>query len=1029
MFPGLLVVLAGSWDLTRAAEPTSVNKAGALTPEQALASFALEPGVEAKLVAAEPLVHSPAALAWDEEGQLFVAENTDYPVGPAPGSPPNGAIVRLIDTDKDGQADRREVFADGLHFPNGILPWNHGLLVTDAPNLYWLADTNRDGRADVREIWLTGFATNRSTQLRACYPTLGPDGWIYLARGLSAGRVTSPKWPDLPAVDLKDGDLRFRPDGSAMEVLGGNAQFGLVLDDLGRRFLVSNRNPLMQAVVHPRWWQRNRWMPSTELVEDVAAAGPDGHVSPLSPDTTTAGFMPELLSQPHAGTFTSACGIHQFYGDGFGDDFQGSWFICEPAQNLIQRQVPRAAGATFTSQRAFPGREFLASRDPWFHPVFAATGPDGALYCADLYRQWIDHPDYLPEGIRDQFDFNAGKERGRIWKFYAPEAAHRLAHVLLSVRTESLIDVLGSRNVWVRNTAYRLLVERPPKEILPAILAAVDAETRLVLPTALLNRWNSIERAATNNLAEAPWGRVRRLQLLGLVMEATARDTSVSPAARQNASRQMMAAAFDPQPLVREAAWRIFARIGWQAPEPRSPLPNVAPEMIQWWAEDPSPTARFHFALLCGEQGEGPAVVPALARVARQESTDRWIRAAVLSGLFRRERAFLEAFFRDPPAGESLRAQWTEDLGRMLGANPEAPVAFFLEALLRPAALGTAWQATGLRGLAQGFRSRGGENLTAVARRISATSTSAVTPSRALEQVATRAAARVNDPQATTEQRVAAAQLLGELDAELGRPPLLAALVPTQPPELRLAAVRALGQFNDPAVARELLAAERWKEYPAAMREAVFQAVLARPTTIPALFDALERGDLPVWVVDPQRRRQLQERSEPALRERANKLFGQAGGADRRQVFEEHRAVLALPASGARGHAVFTRACGVCHTLGGEGVKVGPDLTGVRNQPAEALLLHILVPDAEIYPGYQAFEVETRDGRSLTGLLVAETPESVTLRRSGGEQEEIRRSNVKSLAMSRVSLMPQELEKTMSREELADLLAFLRGQP
>lgn len=1003
---------------------------GPLTPEQALAAFEFEPGVGAQLVAAEPLVHSPAALAWDEDGQLFVAENTDYPVGPPPGQAPSGAIVQLVDTDRDGRADQRVVFADGLRFPNGILPWRQGLLVTDAPHLYWLADTNNDGHADVREIWLTGFATNQTTQLRACYPSQGPDGWIYVSRGWSGGVVRSPKWPDLPAVDLKDGDLRFRPDGSAMETLGGNAQFGMVLDDLGRRFFVSNRNPLVQAVVHPRWWQRNRWLPGADLVQDVAAPGAEAKVYPRSPDTTTAGFMPELMSQPHAGTFTSACGIHQYFGDGFGPEFQGSWFICEPAQNLIQRQIAEPTGASFVSHRATEGREFVASRDPWFHPVFAATGPDGALYCADLYRQWIDHPDYLPAGVRGQLDFNAGKERGRIWKFFAPDAAHRLAHILLSVRTESLVDVLGSQNVWVRNTAYRLLTERPPKEILPAVLAAVDAETRLSLPVAILNRWTNIVRNTTNHLATAPWGRIRRLQLLGGLMEATARDATLAPGMRQSAARQLMAATFERAPLVRETAWRIFARIAWQAPEPRAPLPNVPANMIEWWAEDPDPSSRFHFALLCGEPGEGPALVPTLALLARQDPADRWIRTAILSGLSDRELPFLEAFFARPPVRESVMALWTEDLGRLLGTHPEAPVAFFLDQLLRPTADGTTWQAAGLRGLSLGLRSRGGESLAALARRTATNRQTTLTNLVArLEQVGTRAAVLARDSQATPTRRVAALQFLGELDFAQAREPLLAALAAAEPAEVRIAAMRSLGQFNEVSLARDLLAPERWKELSAPLRDAALGAILSRPAMLPPLLDALERGDLPIWLVDPQRRRQLQERAEPAVRERANKLFSQAGGGDRRKVFEELRPILALPASGARGQAVYTRTCAPCHPHSGQGAKVGPDLTGVRNQPAEALLLHIIVPDAEIYPGYQAFDVETRDGRSLTGLVVQESAEAITLRRAGGEQEEIRRSNLKSLTMSRLSLMPQELEKTMTREELADLIAFLRGQP
>jgi putative heme-binding domain-containing protein len=153
------------------------------------------------------------------------------------------------------------------------------------------------------------------------------------------------------------------------------------------------------------------------------------------------------------------------------------------------------------------------------------------------------------------------------------------------------------------------------------------------------------------------------------------------------------------------------------------------------------------------------------------------------------------------------------------------------------------------------------------------------------------------------------------------------------------------------------------------------------------------------------------------------------GGEDRLKVFNELKPVLALPASGARGHAVFTRTCANCHAFNGEGVQVGPELTGVRNQPAAALLLHILVPDAEIYPGFQACGIETRDGRSLIGVLISDTAEAVVIRAAGGEQETIRRSNIAAFELSRLSLMPQELEKTMTRQELADLVAFLRGQP
>jgi hypothetical protein len=130
---------------------------GPKTPDQERATFVVDAGLSVDGVASEPLVRSPAALAWDEHGVLHVAENPGYPVGPGPGKAPEGAIVRLLDRNGDGRMEERVVVADGFGFPNGLMPWRGGWLVTDAPNLWWLADTNSDGRADIREVWFTGF--------------------------------------------------------------------------------------------------------------------------------------------------------------------------------------------------------------------------------------------------------------------------------------------------------------------------------------------------------------------------------------------------------------------------------------------------------------------------------------------------------------------------------------------------------------------------------------------------------------------------------------------------------------------------------------------------------------------------------------------------------------------------------------------------------------------------------------------------------------------------------------------------------
>src|SRR6195256_5179110 len=165
---------------------------GPLSPAESLKHLKTEPGLRVELVASEPMVVDPVAVAWDERGRMYVVEDRGYPTGPGKGNPPAGQIVLLEDTDGDGKYDKRTVFADGLTFPNGVMPWNGGVYVTCAPYLYYFKDTNGDGVADVKEIVFKGFQDLSTTQLRVSHPTLAIDNWVYLTSGLTAARVVSP---------------------------------------------------------------------------------------------------------------------------------------------------------------------------------------------------------------------------------------------------------------------------------------------------------------------------------------------------------------------------------------------------------------------------------------------------------------------------------------------------------------------------------------------------------------------------------------------------------------------------------------------------------------------------------------------------------------------------------------------------------------------------------------------------------------------------------------------------------------------
>ena len=975
------------------------------SPDESRRSFRLEPGVEAQCVASEPAIASPSAMAFDSEGRLFVAENRGYPVGPGPGKSPVGAIIELRDLDGDGRYETRVEFAIGLTFPNGLMPWRGGWLVSCSPDLLYLKDTNGDGRADVREVWFTGFATNQTTQLRACYPTLGIDGWIYLSRGWSGGNVISPKWPELKSIDLARGDFRFRPDGSAAEAIGGNGQFGLAFDEFGHRFIVSNRNPLMQAVVHRNEWERNPHLPFTDITQDVSPSGYDAKVFPLSSDLTTSGFMPDLLSKPHAGSYTSACGIHWYRGGRLGQDRQRSWFICEPAQNLVQRQIMLPMGASFRSRSASTNSDFLDSSDSWFHPVYATTAPDGSLWIADMYRKFIDHPDYLPEQPRKKLDFNSGKDLGRLWRFARVGEKLDAASALKSLRTDDptqWVDLLHHPNGWVSETARRLIVE---EQLRQQESGGLNAEWSSVVQKGLIRFWGA------------------RFQGPEITPAARAAAVGLLKSLGMNPGKIGALAFGDQSPGVREVAVRLLTR----SPDDLRHPAKLWLSSLRKLAHDSDTGVRFQVALAMGDHPELD-LVEELATLALRDSEDRWTRSAVLSSVRGRETNLAHALISSAASAKSdVRALFRET-AQMIGSAPLLSQSDWLLTRLLKGSGGDAdtWRNAALLGLAQGLRSRGWGDEQGTPLLALAANASDKTLAESLSVVARAVALQAKSSTLSASSRAEAIWLLSEFGFAGARSVLEESLSPSESTAVQLASVRSLGRFNDHAAAEILAAPKHWSTYAPGLREAALSALMGSSRGVLVLLTALERETIPVSAIDLPRRNQLINNRDTSVREKARKLFDAWVATDRYRVFEDFKPVLQLSATPQNGHEVFKRLCVQCHTHSGEGSRVGPDLTGVQNQPAEALLFHILVPEAEIYPGYQSYALETKDGRSLTGLLVAETEASVTLRQSLGVEETVSRSNVASLQASPLSLMPQGFEQTMSKQELADLVAFLK---
>jgi putative heme-binding domain-containing protein len=336
---------------------------------------------------------------------------------------------------------------------------------------------------------------------------------------------------------------------------------------------------------------------------------------------------------------------------------------------------------------------------------------------------------------------------------------------------------------------------------------------------------------------------------------------------------------------------------------------------------------------------------------------------------------------------------------------------------------GIEWKTSFTDGLAKGLRTRGlGKGLSPFADLAKRNKSDA-----SLDWLFEVAEKQAQNRKAAEPIRLAAIGFLANSSVKDSAQELQSLVSPAESIAVQSAALRTLGKYGDTKIGEWLIETKRWRAYSPQIRNALVSAFLSHSKLLPLLVTAIEDGRVPAWAVPEPKRRSLMRNRDKDLKARATKLFSAMGGADRKKVYDELKAITEKTGDAAKGKAVYTRTCATCHKFRGEGHTVGPDLSSVRNQPKDALLLHIIVPNAEIYPGLTAYEVETKDDRSLTGIMISETDTSLTIRAAQGIEETFLRTDILRLSASSGSLMPNELEKTMTRKELIDLLEFLKS--
>ena len=953
--------------------------------DEAIRTFKVESGFHIEKYTSEPNVESPVAMDIDENGRVYVVEDRGYPLST---DNPLGRVKLLEDTNGDGIPDRVTVFADKLVMPTGVMCWKKGILVTDAPNVWYFEDTKGDGKADVRKLVLTGFAVT-NPQHTVNNPIYGLDNWIYLAHegpataiiykkqfGDRGSDIRFPEHPEASVLKEHNRNVRFRPGSLQIESLSGSSQYGQAFDDWGHHFTTNNSDHAREEVIAARYLERNPDLPVFSAMQQIPDHGAAAKVYPIT-------LHPRFEMLTEVGQFTSACGI-TFY--------RGALFVAEPVHNLAHQDLLSDAGATFVARRAHPDVEFLASTDAWFRPVNFYAGPDGALYVMDFYRLVIEHPEWMSTEAQNSPDLTKGIDRGRIYRV-VPDGTPAPKPIKLGMASNAeLVQELANPLIWWRRTAQRLLVDRQAVDAAPALVRMVHE-------------------------SPSPVGRLHALWTLDGIGK-------LDPA-------EIQAGLADQTAGVRENAI-ILA-------EPRLKNSPLLVRTLIAMAKDPDAKVRFQLLCTLGSLNSQEA------RAARDElisrdGEDRWFQIAALSASSdEAPRLYAKSIATDHETPG--RVSFIRQAASVVGARHKpGEVKSVLEKVAGTTAANAEWwRAASLEGLALGMRGRaiGPEAFGAgqqmliklfaspqstirrASLRLMEMSGLPAGAGPALQHASTVAADRQADP----DLRADSISLLALASPEKQHDLLRQLIDPLQPDQVQAAAVRAFGKIKGDDTGKFLLS--KWRALTPSARTDAANALYLEPSRVWLLVNALKAGEVQPWTLSFTQRRRLIMNVDPAVRDAARPLLDESKS-EREKVVKQYEAALDLPADPARGREVYKSICIKCHRFAGLGVQVGPDLATVQNRPKKSLLEDILMPNKTIAQGYEAYVVETSAG-ILDGVLGAQTPTTIALRHEDGKEDIIQRKDIKEMYVTNVSAMPNDLEKQITKQQMADLLEFLKN--
>jgi putative membrane-bound dehydrogenase-like protein len=954
--------------------PADVIKFAGLSPEDAAKDMTLPEGFKAHLFAGEPDVKQPIAFAIDHRGRIWVAEAYTYPI-PAPEGQGKDRILVFEDTNGDGKFDKRTVFIEGLNLVSGLQVGFGGVWVGAAPYLMFIPmqDGDTPKPAGKPQILLDGWGHQDTHETLNTF-TWGPDGWLYGCHGVfTFSNVGKPGAPNSERVPMTAGVWRYHPTKHIFERFseGTSNPWGVDFDEHGQCFI--------EACVIPHLWH---------MIQGARYERQGGqHVNPYIYDDikTIADHLHYGGNKgPHAANGRSGAmggghahaGLMVYQGTSWPQEYHGGLFMNNIHGARINMDVPERQGSGFVGHHH---PDFINFNDSWSQIINLQYDQDGSVYMIDWYdKNQCHHND--PNGH--------DRSNGRIFKIvYGDTKATQVDIEKLS--DEELVKLVISKNEWMSRHARMALQERglkpDTKNALLKILNSDSDPAHELRALWALDAAGALDEQTALALLKNNDEYIRAWSIQSLCENSNPSDAAIkafTDLAQNDKSpvvRLYIAAAMQRTPV--EKRWDTVAALNQHSEDANDHnLP-----LMNWYAAEPLATKDIQRALTLAEQSKSPRILHFTVRRVAAIGTPQ---------------AFAEITKTlDRATDDGKRLDVLNGLNLALRGQRSAPMP-------------QGWDTVATK-----LNESKNADVRAQVQSLSLTFGSA-TALASLRKTVVDTSADEN------ARKTALDSLLSSKDSGLA--PILQQLLTDA--ALQGSALRGLASYGDPNTPAAIL-----KVYPdltGPHRRDALNTLASRVTYAKALLASVEQGTVPVKDLTAEVVRNLRNLKDAELAQQVQKVWGvnRDSSADKKAEIEKYKKVYfaggSQPGDASRGRAVFNRTCAQCHTLFDVGGKVGPDLTGSNRGDLDYILLNIVDPNAVIPNDYRAANIDTKDDRSITGIIKQQDDKSVTVV-TPNEVITIPRDEVKSLNQSEFSMMPEGLLQSLNDQEVRDLIYYL----